>query len=223
MPIGKCARMIMIESGEIDMSDEIISQIVSVGAVLLGAIIGYVASSIQSGKEHQRQKERDVQKREWYIEDARRSHDLAIVTKRCDQAEEFVLAMAKDFNQFRMQSRNLIKTSPADVSEDEAFQLAHWQEDLDKNIFAYGPILRTLSNDEFDLTDPFQRMREVWEELTEVYEHVHETKVVKREEISNADEVGIKILDLYVAYNDALADFYTAINGIRKNAYSVNS
>ena len=59
---------------------------------------------------------------------------------------------------------------------------------MDENIFAYGPILRTLSNDEFDLTEPFQKMQEVWKDLTKVYEYAHKTKVVKREEIPNAND-----------------------------------
>jgi len=182
---------------------------------LAGTLLGIVASSRQAAKASEREVEKEKRNRNWSLRDFSRDRQLTVRDRRCDQAEQFVKNVTEDFHQFRTHAIWIATLPLGKDPPEELHDYAFWQKRIDRTAYQYGPVISAISSKRHDLTVPWRKMNQGWEDMSAHYQFAYATRITNQMAIPDQEKLLKAIDDVYSAYNDGQREFIVTVDKLR--------
>jgi hypothetical protein len=178
------------------MNDTLLGGLLALGGVFIGGCISLIVEALRH---------------RWTISDRRYGRKKEIVDRRCDQAETFVQAVTRDFRSMMHDiEAYLTRDDPHDAPTRHAARL-YWKDQLDTRIFAIGPSIRALSDE--DLMRSWDLMMEQMDKLQQQYGQVWEFRF--EDKPLDIDDPISEVNQIWADYARNLGAFYSRIDELR--------
>jgi hypothetical protein len=190
--------------------------LISSGFTLLGVLLGYIASAIQSKQFFNNQQEIEDKRREWNLEDRRLERKLSTLYRRLDNLELFIGYVNDDFHNLRHDIVFMMSCSDPILIEHRFAGYANWRDSIPRRIYSYGSAVRSLNSNE--LIKSWEKLYESFESMKDLYIKVLDIKLEDPLiDLGSEDEFD-NIGDLWDEFNAGVGSFLAELDDIRSGS-----
>lgn len=194
------------------MSEQFWLAILGLLATLIAAFGSQILAARQAAKQLESQRQLEEQRRKWEREDSKRDREKEVFERRCEQAERFAEAATEAFRLILDNCYLFLRTDDKTKAVEKYNQYNVWSEQRDRRIFASGPAIRALRDDE--LLQFWLKMGQAHTDLAHHCDYLYSEKFIGGRQIDE-QKMTDDIRNVNAAYEIATADFYAQLDKIR--------
>lgn len=161
---------------------------------------------------------REKRQRIWSMEDMRRDHKLSVLERRLVQTENYLEAMTSDVRSVMHEAEFYLGTDDPHEAKQKNKQRKASKQSRDTKIFAQGPAIRSLGDEELDTLWP--QLIEALETMGAIYSEIFDLKF-ENQQLVDASFYVLQINGTWLDYSGALASFYQRLDDIRRESFDI--